>query len=336
MHGRATRGIGERVNRLGSVRRFPAALAALSFTALALTGCATSSFSTDACVRPASDDTVADFAIVTGAVGDAPQVEVAAPIRVSETAFADIITGDGARMHAGHQLARIEMTLFEGATGEQVAATQYDAATSMLTSAEYWAKGSPGLAAALECASAGTRSVVALTPEDVAQLIGPSVGTVVAVVDVVSVQLARAEGTRIFNDGRGLPSVVRAPDGRPGIVVPRTTAPTDLVAQVLIEGSGDKITADTPFYAHYTGVTWSDGEVFDSSWGGQATQFTLGGLVEGVAEALEGQTVGSQVMVVVPPELGYGDESRPGIAPGSTLVFVFDILAIDAATATAQ
>ena len=42
-----------------------------------------------------------------------------------------------------------------------------------------------------------------------------------------------------------------------------------------------------------------------------------------------GQTVGSQVMVVIPPEDAYGDAPQQGIPAGSTLVFVIDILGID-------
>ena len=56
----------------------------------------------------------------------------------------------------------------------------------------------------------------------------------------------------------------------------------------------------------------------------------LDGVVPGFAKALEGQTVGSQVLVVVPPDEGYGDKEQNGIPAGSTLVFVIDILGLDA------
>jgi peptidylprolyl isomerase len=53
-------------------------------------------------------------------------------------------------------------------------------------------------------------------------------------------------------------------------------------------------------------------------------------VIQGWSEGLAGQTVGSQVLLVIPPELGYGDEDagQGGIPGGSTLVFVVDILGV--------
>ncbi len=49
----------------------------------------------------------------------------------------------------------------------------------------------------------------------------------------------------------------------------------------------------------------------------------------GFAQALKGQTVGSQILVVIPPSLGYGDKTTSSIPAGSTLVFVIDVLGVD-------
>ena len=50
-------------------------------------------------------------------------------------------------------------------------------------------------------------------------------------------------------------------------------------------------------------------------------------LIAGYKEALEGQTVGSQVLVVIPPEFAYGEgEINEDDLTGETLVFVVDIL----------
>ena len=80
---------------------------------------------------------------------------------------------------------------------------------------------------------------------------------------------------------------------------------------------------------NYTGVKWTDGMVFDSSWERvRPLTFTTTGVVDGFQQALEGQTVGSQVLVVIPPAAGYGAaESNEQDLAGETLVFVVDILA---------
>ena len=50
-------------------------------------------------------------------------------------------------------------------------------------------------------------------------------------------------------------------------------------------------------------------------------------VIDGWNQGLVGQTVGSQVLLVVPPSLGYGANAQGSIPANSTLVFVVDILA---------
>ena len=79
--------------------------------------------------------------------------------------------------------------------------------------------------------------------------------------------------------------------------------------------------------ANYTG--WLlDGTQFDSSWDrGEASSFSLDSVIAGWKQGLAGHTVGSQVLLVVPPSLGYKDQKQDKIPANSTLVFVVDILA---------
>jgi peptidylprolyl isomerase len=46
-------------------------------------------------------------------------------------------------------------------------------------------------------------------------------------------------------------------------------------------------------------------------------------------QALDGVKVGSQVIAVIPPDLGYGDVDQGSIPAGSTLIFVIDVLGKD-------
>jgi peptidylprolyl isomerase len=76
---------------------------------------------------------------------------------------------------------------------------------------------------------------------------------------------------------------------------------------------------------------WRTGKVFDSSWKrGQSMNVPIatGQVIPGWDEGLVGQTVGSQVLLVVPPDKGYGDSGQPsaGIKGTDTMVFVVDIL----------
>ena len=50
-------------------------------------------------------------------------------------------------------------------------------------------------------------------------------------------------------------------------------------------------------------------------------------VIDGWNQGLVGQTVGSQILLVVPPSLGYGTTAQGSIPANSTLVFVIDILA---------
>ena len=80
---------------------------------------------------------------------------------------------------------------------------------------------------------------------------------------------------------------------------------------------------------HYTGLTWADRTVFDTTWDAEPKSIDLSTMLPGFAEAITGQTVGSQVLVVIPPDQGYGDQAQGQIPADSTLVFVVDILGID-------
>ena len=104
-----------------------------------------------------------------------------------------------------------------------------------------------------------------------------------------------------------------------------------LVSQALIKGTGPVVAAGQTITVHYTGVIWGSGKQFDSSWDrGSPVNFVIGKsqVIPGWDEGLVGQTVGSQVLLVVPPDKGYGTagQSSAGISGTDTLVFVVDIL----------
>jgi peptidylprolyl isomerase len=130
----------------------------------------------------------------------------------------------------------------------------------------------------------------------------------------------------------GLPTVA-VQDGRPTVSVPSAeTPPSTLVVQPLIEGEGPEVAPGQNLTVHTVAVKWGDGQTFFSSWEqARPVDFTVGaaGVIPGLDEGLVGQTVGSRVLLVIPPDRGYGSEGNPeaGISGTDTLVFVVDILA---------
>lgn len=156
-------------------------------------------------------------------------------------------------------------------------------------------------------------------------------GAQVAVAEVVSKSAGRAVGTPV-EPAEGLPQVELREDGLPLIKeFVNGPAPKEMIVQPLIEGEGPAVESGQNITVHYTGWLW-DGKQFDSSWE-RGTPFPVenigaGGVIDGWNEGLVGQKVGSQVMLVIPPEKGYGEEGSGETIPGgATLVFVVDVLA---------
>ena len=104
-------------------------------------------------------------------------------------------------------------------------------------------------------------------------------------------------------------------------------AALEVVERLLV---GEVVTGDVPVRVHYTGVTWDDHEVFESTWGSGAQSVDLSTMIPGFADALRGATVGSQILAVIPPDQAYGDAGQGAIPGGATLVFVIDVLGLDA------
>lgn len=107
------------------------------------------------------------------------------------------------------------------------------------------------------------------------------------------------------------------------------TTESGLRYRVIEEGQGAPPTTNDRVLIHYEGRL-TDGSVFDSSRERQEpARFPVAGLVPGFTEVLQLMRPGAQYEVVLPPELAYGDEDRPGIPAGSTLIFDVELLEVD-------
>lgn len=122
-----------------------------------------------------------------------------------------------------------------------------------------------------------------------------------------------------------LPSGASAPQ----IKVAKTPySVTETQVKTLKEGDGAVVGKDATVSVDYLGVNGRDGKSFDSSYQrGSAATFPLNGVVKGFAKAIAGQKVGSDVIVAMTPEDGYGTSGNPGagIEGTDTLIFFIHI-----------
>ena len=110
------------------------------------------------------------------------------------------------------------------------------------------------------------------------------------------------------------------------------TTESGLQYSVVTEGEKDgaKPKATDVVKVHYTGM-FIDDKKFDSSVDrGEPTTFPLNRVIKGWTEGLQLMTVGSKYHFVIPGDLAYGPNGRPGSIPGnSVLQFDVELLAIN-------
>jgi FKBP-type peptidyl-prolyl cis-trans isomerase 2 len=255
-----------------------------------------------------------------------PTLEFEGPIDVTATAGRVVADGEGDVVEVGDNIT-IDYTVVDGLDGAPVYST-YDAGVpETLTVGEGTLD--PILVELIVGLRVGANLIyAAVDPAGAAD--GGTAQTIIMAVTVQSTTtvLGRAEGTPV-EPAADLPAIALAENGAPSITPVSGEAPADLVVQLLIEGEGDPVPASSTITAHYTGWLWN-GEQFDSSWERGtplSIQLSPGSVIDGWSQGLVGHPVGSQVLLVVPPELGYGDTANGSIPAGSTMVFVVDILA---------
>lgn len=294
-----------------------------------LTGCSPST--NFACEAFSSGDQV-ESVTVSDNFGEIPEVSFPSPLSAEGVQSRVVVAGDGP-VFTGRNLVQFDFAGYNGGTGELINQSDY---TGVNTPTSLFGPDQvPNFCVALAGASEGSRIVTILPPELAHEGQGvPSLGVgptdaLVFVFDLRKVFLEKATGESIAPQA-GFPTVVTSSEGVPGVTIPKTDPPTELKIAQLIKGSGELVQKGQLVTMHYSGFLWDSSEKFDSSWDkGQPAQFQVqdGGLIAGFVEAVVGQPVGSQVIAVIPPELGYGDAGTGSIPPGATLVFVIDILA---------
>ncbi|NYI42347.1 FKBP-type peptidyl-prolyl cis-trans isomerase [Demequina lutea] len=263
---------------------------------------------------------LADMKWVDNGSGSAPGLTFTYPINFTASGGRVIKDGTGAALKDG-QILSLDVVQFSGDDGTVQNSTYKDGKAIPVTLSS--SSLDPVLYGILSKAHIGAQVLFAVP--DAGQ------GAVVVAFDVMGATdvLAKPTGATVAPVA-GLPTVTLDGTGKPSVSFTGATKPTALVSQDLITGTGPAIAEGQSVTVNYTGWLW-DGKQFDSSWDrGSTATFTIatGSLIDGWVKGMVGKTVGSQVLLVVPPALGYGAAGQGTTIPGdSTLVFVVDILA---------
>ena len=116
----------------------------------------------------------------------------------------------------------------------------------------------------------------------------------------------------------------------PSANVPFTV--TDLtVGMGAAAANGQALTVDYTGWLYDAGAPDNKGTVFDSSVGRPSFMFTLGvgQVIRGWDQGLVGMQVGGERRLVIPPELGYGQQgSGNAIPPNATLIFDVSLIGV--------
>ncbi len=323
------------------MRRLLAPLAVAAFAALALAGCtsgggahpSSSASAAAATCSPAKSGSVSDSVKVTGGMDAAPAVTFTSPLKVTTTQRTVITKGEGKKSEPSG-LMNVEFTLYDGTTDAVGGSTGHGASGQPVLVTVDSTHLPKGFVATLSCATVGSRIVGVIPAKDGLGSTGEQLGiaakdTLVLVADVVSVVPSRADGAAQPAPA-GFPTVKLAKDGKPTVTIPKTDPPATTQVGVLKKGAGTVVAAGDSVTVQYQGLIWRTGKVFDQSWGkGGPTAFDLTSVVPGFSKGVVGQTVGSQVLIVIPAADGYGatGNSSIGVKATDTLVFVVDILA---------
>jgi len=314
-------------------------IAVAAASVLLLAGCASSN-DTFSGITPSCEafkgGSEIDQVKVTGAEGKVPTVEFptkgdgTSQLSLIKTSQTKVVKEGSGPAFTGDQLVSFEYVIVNSANGEVLASTKFDGTDA--ASQVFDSSTTKIFCDALTGVKEGSLVVFA-NPKSEADPNGTT-----HVLQLKKVYLPHANGA-IQPLPTGLPSVVRAPKtGQPGLVAPSFSAPKDFQKATLIKGAGEVVKTGDSITVHYVGWVWGSeiGAAFDSSWdsGNGPATFTLksgdGGLIPGFVKALEGETVGSQVIASMPAADGYGADGNGGSIPGgATLLFVVDILGVN-------
>jgi len=270
---------------------------------------------------------------VTGDFGQAPKVEFGDEVKPDKITTEVLSEGDGEEITAGTDVS-VNVWLGNGTTKEATYNT-YETGTPEKLTAPDKSDDTSLFGQALLGRKMGSRVLVTATAQQAFGDAGnPALGignadSVVMVLDLMGKYEAPKPPKATDVPASKMPQLVLK-KGKPtgfdfaGIAKPKTDA--KLMRTVLEKGSGKKVTTDMTVKVNYLGTVYQGKKPFDESYTKDAVEFPLTGVVPGWTGGLNGVTVGSRVLLAIPPALGYGDQEQAAIPANSTLYFVVDVI----------
>lgn len=290
---------------------------------------ASSTASASAAAHPSiAPATNLDGITVTGDYGKLPTVNIPAPWRIDKTQAKTLVQGTGDAVAAG---SMIEVNYWgaNGYTGKV-----FDESFSANKPISYGVNGFiTGFQTGIIGQKVGSRVLIGITGTDGYDSsggnanIGIEVGdSLVFIVDIISVSATGPSGDTVTPPA-GLPTVSSDLKAPAVTIDTKATPPATLTVQPLIKGAGKAVTAASTVRVNYSEYAWSTGKVVKQTYGYSPLDGALNATIPGWQTGLVGQTVGSRVLLIVPPAQAYpSGNPRIDVKTGETMVYVIDIL----------
>lgn len=307
------------------MRRILAVFSALLCSCLPLAACS-SSHRAGSAANP-------DAAVkITGAFGSRPDITIPDTDPGSTAVYSTPILGHGPDITASDAVLFNWVIYYWSGSRYTLEADSYDTAPQLMGS--QWLP-APGLRHALVGKKIGSRIVAVLPPAQAGDPPGVHI-TMIFAIDLLKAYsgAASASGTQATTGGGDLPTIPVVPAGtQPGIKIPPSPVktPKTMHTQVLIDGSGRRMTYGDDAIVQVVGAYWNTGQVFESTWQQQGLALilvTASGSPFDLAANLAGSKIGSRLLIVIPANQAFGVGQRiPAAAKDAgALVFVVDII----------
>ncbi len=278
-----------------------------------------------------------DSVTIEGEVGKKPEVTFDGRLDGDQAKTKVLVEGDGATVKDGDTVTT-NFWIGNGFTEEEAQSTFGQGTQSIEMNDEVLAP----LREAIIGNQVGDRVAVLTSAEDAYGEAGNAqigIGNQDAVLFIVDI-LGTAETVPILDAPQGeekepagwAPTLIETDGVITGLDFTTAHEPTgELIATTLIKGDGAVVKKGQTLHARYLGQVYNAEEPFDENYSAEEPAtfpIGVGQVIAGWDERLVGRTVGSRVILEIPPDKGYGAEGNKdaGIKGTDTLFFVVDIL----------